>query len=182
MHNWFENKISKKSEKLTKQNEQTKQTPEPKIVSVPDDVSILSDVSDLDWRNDWSGPHSSDLSDAEQTQDDQPANDNEPELDRPADNNVTKDDDYNDNTHDEESQLDESDDDQNPAKGYLESGNYMPFRKSLELLLGSESSYDHIPGGRKENAYFVINNEANLLSRNNNGKSNFSDDSFRSSL
>ena len=75
MHNWFANKISKKSEKLTKQNEQTKQTPEPKIVSVPDDVSILSDVSDLDWNNDWSGPHSSDLSDAEQTQDDQSAND-----------------------------------------------------------------------------------------------------------
>ena len=166
MHNWFANKISKTSEKLTKQNEQTKQTPEPKIVSVPDDVSILSDVSDLDWSNDWSGPHISDLSDAEQTQDDQSANDNEPELDRPADNNVTKDDDYNDNTHDEESQLDESDDDQNPAKGYLESGNYMLFRKSLELLLGSESSYYHIPGGRKENVYSVINNEANLLSRN----------------
>ena len=52
----------------------------------------------------------------------------------------------------------------------------MPFQKSIELLLKSESSCDHIPGGKKENVYFVVNNEVNLKNRDNNGKSDFSED------
>ena len=132
---------------------------------------VVSDESDseLDWTASWREPDSRDLSDHEQVIP-------EPEMQserQSADSSNPISSDDNDQETDDESQINDED---NPAKGYLQSGNYMPFQKSLELLLRSESSYDHIPSGKKENVYFVLNNETNLANRDSNRKSDFSDD------
>ena len=66
--------------------------------------------------------------------------------------------------------------DNNPAKGYLTSGYFLPLEKLVQLLLKSETCLENIPGGKKENIYYVINNEANIKNRNNRTRSNFSDD------
>ena len=69
---------------------------------------------------------------------------------------------------------DDDDDDDNPAKGKIEG--FMDTSKAVHLLMSSKTSYDKIPGGKKENVYFVINNESNQIKRKGTGKSSFSDD------
>ena len=76
--------------------------------------------------------------------------------------------------------LDSDDDDvedaNNPAKGVNEGSCFMETSKVVHLLISSETCFDQIPGGKKENVYFVINNENNQMKRKGKGKSSFSDD------
>lgn len=48
-----------------------------------------------------------------------------------------------------------------PAKDRLEGDSFMDTNRAVHLLIRSETFHDHIPGGKKGNLYFVINNETN---------------------
>ena len=58
----------------------------------------------------------------------------------------------------------------------LESGRFLDRNKVVNLLLTSENGIDKVPVGRKENTYFIVNNQTNISNRKNNVKSVFSDD------
>ena len=64
----------------------------------------------------------------------------------------------------------------NPAKGKLIPNCFMETSKAVNLVLNTETCYQHIPGGKKENVFFVLNNESNQAKKEGNGKSYFSDD------
>lgn len=64
----------------------------------------------------------------------------------------------------------------NDCTGTLDHSKFLDTRKVVELLLRSESSYDFIPFGLKENVFFIINNKQNLEKRSKNRKSSFLDD------
>ena len=80
------------------------------------------------------------------------------------------------NDDDDDDDIDDIDDDDNPAKGKLTPYCFMETSKAVNLLLNTETCYEHIPGGKKENVFFVLNNESNQAKREGKGKSSFSDD------
>ena len=82
----------------------------------------------------------------------------------------------NDDDDDDDDDVDDIDDDDNPAKGKLTPNCFMETSKAVNLLLNTETCYEHIPGGKKENVFFVLNNESNQAKREGKGKSSFSDD------
>ena len=170
--------------------------PPQRSILLPYDIAESSD-SKLDWPSsaEWVEPNSyereetmriHEVTDGNQSHIETHNLANDKSIDHDCDSNsqtniVSGDDAYdnndddNDDDDDDDDDVDDNDDD-NPAKGHLESGNFLTFQKSIELLLKSESSYEHIPSGKKENVYFVLNNESNISKRDTHSRSDFSDD------
>ena len=71
---------------------------------------------------------------------------------------------------------DENSTDKSGLKGSLIPNCFLETSKVVNLLVNSNNCFEYIPVGKKENVFFVINNEQNLLKRKGKAKSSFSDD------
>ena len=55
-------------------------------------------------------------------------------------------------------------------------GNFLSTEKIVDILTHAKTGLKHIPGGRKENVYFILDNSRNFERRKNKQRSDFSDD------
>ena len=66
--------------------------------------------------------------------------------------------------------------DDSAFKGNLVKGKFLDTDRVVDILMKANDGLKNIPGGLKENVYFIINNEKNISKKENDQKSVFHDD------